>query len=146
MTEAAVNVDDILDATLDDLEDLPTFQPFPAGVHKVLLTLESKEVNKHPCIEVNCKMIETLELSEPTQDTAPVPGSVANTLCMLDNEFGRGNFKMVASALAEILGTRNNREIVDGAKDIECLIVTSIKTDKSDPSVKRMNIKEVQAV
>jgi len=139
-------IDNLLDATLDDLEDLPTFEPFPAGVHRALVSMNEKEVNGHQSIEVSCKMVETIELAEPTKAEAPKAGSEASVLCMLDNEFGRGNFKALAKPLGAAFGTISNREIVEQTKDIECLIVTSLKQDKNDKTVFRMNIKELEVV
>lgn len=140
------DTNDLLDQTLDDIADLPEFKPYSAGTHKVLVTFESKSVNNHPCVEVGCKMIETVELAEPTGDEAPAPGATANTLCMLDNEFGAGMFKKLATPIGEALGTANLREIVEQTNDIECVIVSSIKLDKNDKSVERMNIKELYVV
>lgn len=138
------DLDNLLDSTLDDLEDLPTFEPYPAGAHKVLVTLESKEVNDKPCVEVSCKLIETLELSEPTKDNAPAEGSSASILCFLDNEFGRGALKKLATPLGVALGTSTIREVVEQATDVECVIMTSLKQDKTDKTLYRMNIKELQ--
>lgn len=140
------DINNLLDMTLDDLEDLPEFKPYPAGAHRVLLTLSTKEVNKHPCVEVACKLIETLELSEPTRDEAPKPGAVANILCMMDNEYGRGNLKMIVGPIGLALGKNNVKDIVESAKNIECIIVTSIKVDKNDKTIERMNIKAVTVV
>lgn len=143
--ENTVDIDNLLDATLDDLEDLPTFEPFPAGAHRVKISLETKEVNDHPSVEANCVMMETLELSNATSDTAPKEGSTANCLYMLDNEFGRGAFKAIAKPLGEALNVASPREVIEQTKDIEVLIVTTIKHDKKN-DVNRMNIKELQVV
>ena len=107
--------------------------------------MSMKEVNGHPSVDVACKMIETVELANPTQDTAPEAGSEAGTLCMLDNEFGRGNLKLLATPIGAQLGTSSIREVVEGCKDIECVIVTAIKHDKKN-DVNRMNIKELHVV
>lgn len=141
-----VNVDDLLDSTLDDLEDLPSFAPFPAGVHHVKVTLEQKEVAGHPSVEVSCEMVETKELANPTDDTAPKPGDKAGTLCMLDNEFGRGNLKLLATPIGQSLGVSSIREVIEQATDIECLIVSTVKKDKNDPDTLRMNIKELEVI
>ena len=139
-------IDDLLDITLDDLEDLPEFKPYPAGVHKVLLSMEKKEVNKHPCVEISLKLIETLELAEPTKDEAPKAGATSSVLCMMDNEFGRGNFKLIAIPIGQALSISKAADVVEAAKDIECLVVTTIKIDKLDKSIERMNIKAVSVV
>lgn len=139
------DLDTLLDATLDDLEDLPTFTPFAAGAHRVLASLESKEINGKPCVELTLKLVEVMELVD-TNGTQPQPGDTSNTLYFLDNEIGRGKFKAVASSFGEALGLSNLREIVEQVTDVECVIVNSVTTDKNDPDKKYLNIKELQVV
>ena len=139
-------IDNLLDSTLDDLEDLPEFKPFAAGAHRVSLSLSQKQINDVDCVEASLKMIENLELADPNleEEDIPKPGDEASSLFMLNNEFGRGNLKRVLAALADTIGSRNNREIIEGAKDIECIVITSIKLDKKDSDKKYLNIKELQ--
>lgn len=139
------SLDQLLDATLDDLDDLPSFQPFPAGAHKVLATFGTKEINGKSVVTLDFKMIESLELAN-TQDEPPKEGDVANTMFMIDNEFGLGNLKKCAAPFTEMIGSSGLRDIVEGVKDVECVIVTGIRTDKSDPDKKYLNVKEIQVV
>lgn len=141
-----INIDDLLDSTLDDLEDLPTFEPYHPGVHKVLISMESKTINNHPTVTVDCELIETVELAEPTKDIAQVAGSKAGTMCMLDNEFGRGAFKLLAKPIGEALNINSPREVIEATKQLEVIIVTFIKLDKDDKTIRRMNIKELMVV
>lgn len=136
------NLDQILDATLDDLDDLPEFKPFPAGGHKVLASFSVDKVNNKPVIKLDFKYIEKLELADP-QDEVPKEGDVASTMFMLDNEYGVGNFKKCAAPFREALGFGSNREIVEGVKDVECIIITTIRKDKKDPDREYLNIKEI---
>lgn len=139
-------INDLLDATLDDLEDLPSFEPFPPGVHRVYASLDFKEINEKQCVELELKGIETEELSNPTTDEPIKEGDIATALFMLDNEFGRGNLKKVATPLAMALGTSSIRECVEQAKDVECLVLTSIRKDKNDPDRKYMSVKELTVI
>lgn len=134
-------IDNLLDQTLDDIADLPEFKPYPAGAHRVLVSFSTKEVNKHPCIEADCKLVETLELANPTSDTAPTPGATASSLFMLDNEIGAGMFKEIATPLGALFGTGSLRDIVEQTSDIECIITTS-----QDKEGKYMNIKTLDVV
>lgn len=142
------DLDNILDSTLDDLADLPSFQPYAAGAHKVLVTMESAEISakmKKPCVETSFKYVECLELANP-QDEEPKAGDEANTLSFLDNEFGQGAFKAMATPLAEALGCSSLRDVIDQCKGIEVVILTSIQTDKKDPDKKYLRVKELQVV
>ena len=139
-------LDQLLDQELDDLSDIPTFDPFPAGVHRVLLSLEAKEkpVAGHPSVECLLKMVEVQELEDTVNAVAPDPGSEANCLFMLDNEFGQGKLKMVCKVMAPVVGSTNTREIVDGTTDIECFVITGLRADKEDKDKFYMDIKELK--
>lgn len=139
------DLDTLLDATLDDLEDLPTFTPFAAGAHRVLATMEGKEINNKPCVELKLTMVDVMELADPN-GAQPKVGDEANTLYFLDNEIGRGKYKAVASSFGKALNLSNLREIVEQVTDVECVIVNSITIDKNDPDKKYLNIKELQVV
>lgn len=142
---------DILDATLDDLADLPSYEPFPAGHHRVKVTLESEKISermKAPYVEMVLEAVETIELVDADASKPTNPGDKCSTLFNLGNEFGLGNLKKCCKPLAAALGTESIRECVEQCNDIECEVITSIsigKTDgKPDPDKKYLNIKELQ--
>jgi hypothetical protein len=138
-------LDSLLDATLDDLADLPSFQPFPAGAHKVLATMEAKTINNKSTIELTLKHIEAMEYAGIVAEADMAkPGDTANTLYFLDNDIGQGKFKNVARVFGEALGGSSLREIVEQVTDIECVVITSVSIDKNDPDKKYLNIKELQ--
>ena len=99
-------LNDLLDANLDDLADLPEFGIYPSGVHRVIINWESKEVNKHPSMEMKMKLIETVELANPAEDQPVAAGTESSSLFMLDNEFGQGAFKQIMKVLAGACGHR----------------------------------------
>lgn len=127
------SIDDLLDATLDDLDDMPSFEPYPAGSHVALATLELKEVADKQQIELTLKAVETLELAHPSKDEPLKAGD--ETSCLFDpsNEFAQGKMKKVLAALAETCGTRKTREIIEQTTDIEVAITTKIRKNKKDP-------------
>lgn len=126
MSEALNN---LLDANLADLADLPEFGTFPAGSHKVTIKFEQKEVNNHPCIELQMTAIETLELSDP--NAAPLKaGDQGSVLYMMDNEFGQGNFKKMIKPLAEATGHSNLRAVMEAANGMEVEVITKIRQNK----------------
>ena len=139
----SLDLDSILDSSIDDLADLPEFGTFPAGVHRVIINWESKEVNKHPCMELKMKMVETIELSNPATDTPSEPGVESSALFMLDNEYGQGNFKTIIKSLATATGSSKISEAVEASQGMEVQVVIAVKADKKDPTVMRMNVKKV---
>lgn len=144
LNEMGINA--LLDSTLDDLEDLPEFKPFPPGAHRARASLALKEVSGAQCVELSLKGLETMELAEPTKDVPIKEGDTASVLFMLNNEFGRGAFKAIAKPLAAALGINTTRELIDAAKEVEVVVVTTSKKDKNDPDRVFMKIKELQVV
>ena len=141
-----MNIDDLLDSTLDDLEDLPSFAPFPAGVHRAMVSLDFKEVNGNQVIELEMKALETMELSDPAKAEPLKEGDTCSIIFMLNNEFGRGNLKRIASPIATALGTGSIRETVEACKDVEAVLVTALRADKNDKDKFYTNVKELQVV
>jgi hypothetical protein len=140
------DLDTLLDATLDDLEDLPEYKTYPPGAHKVTATLEAKEINKKPAIELSFKYLEVMELVD-ADAVAPVAGDESSTLFFLDNEYGRGNLKNALAAFLEFAGADStNREIVAAVKDVECVILTSYGKNKNDPDKPYLNVKEISVL
>ena len=137
------NIASLLDASIDDLADLPEFAVYPAGVHTVNIDWEQKEVNKHPSVELKMTLVETVELANPGDDKPLTAGAEASVLFMLDNEFGQGNLKDVMKVLAGICGTSKISETMEAAKGLEVTVVVKTKPDKKDPDVMRMNIKKM---
>lgn len=136
---------DLLDTQLDDLEDLPEFKPFNPGAHKVMATFAEKTINDKPAVELSMKLVETLELSDP-QLKADEPGTECSMAFFLDNEFARGNLKKCATPFGAALNYGTIREIVEGVKDVECLVLTTLRKDKNDPDRFYLNVKEIQVV
>ncbi len=138
-------LDELLDVTLDDLDDLPSFEPYPSGAHRVTASFELKDINGKPAAELKFTLLETLELADP-QATAPKPGDTCNTMFMLRNEFGLGNFKKTSAPFAEALGLTSIRDILEGVKEVECVIITGIRVDKNDTSKRYLQVKELSLV
>jgi len=142
------DLDNILDLTLDDIADLPSYRPFAAGAHQVLVTMESKEVANKPSIEAKFKLIATMELADENlaEEDKPKEGDEANTLFFLDNEIGLGKFKAFANNFAEFAGTRNLKEIVEAVTEVECVLMNGVKADKNDKTKFYLDVKECTVV
>lgn len=125
---------DILDATLDDIADLPEFLTLPAGAHKVTINWEQKTINSHPSLSLNMTYIEALELASPDA-VAPNAGDKSSCLFMLDNEYGLGALKKATKGLAEALGVTKLSDIVAQSEGFEVIAVTKIRSKKDDKSV-----------
>lgn len=140
--ETEFNVDALLDGTLDDLADLPAFEPYRAGTHVVQINIEGPiKVNNHPSFKLKMKLIETKELAD-SNETAQAPGTEAEVLFPMDNEYGQGGFKKVLAGLNETFQKKSNREIIEAAQGAECLVITTVRGNK-DKTAFYTAIKEI---
>ncbi len=138
------NMDAMLDGVLDDLADAPEFKPFPAGTHKVTITIAQKKIGTHPAFEVSMKAIETIELSNP-EDTPLAAGATTSCAYMMDIEIGQGNFKKILASLASHYGAKSNRELIADAQNAEVLVVTKVRMNK-DKTQSYTDIIELQVI
>lgn len=129
-TNQNIDLDSILDSSIDDLADLPEFAVFPAGVHTVVINWESKEVNKHPAMELKMRAVETVELSNPETDSPLTAGTESSVLYMLDNEFGQGKFKTLIKQLAGHFGTTKISETLEASQGMEVQVVCKVRQSK----------------
>jgi hypothetical protein len=133
MSDNNANFDSLLDASLDDLADLPEFANFPAGVHRCTISLKQKAINNKPAIEVTLKAIETVELSKPEEDKPVSVGQTSSSAYFLDNEFGQGAFKKLVAPLAASLGVASLRDLLEAAEGTEVEAVTAFRKGKIKP-------------
>jgi hypothetical protein len=132
------SIDDILDATLDDLADAPSIVPFPNGAHKVTMKFKIKdEVPAKLSVQVECTYIEKIELSTPT-DVPPAPGDKSFVFIQLKkkdgtrNEFGEGALKEILKVLKPAFPGATNKEVLKNADGCTAAIATKIKVGKGE--------------
>lgn len=137
-----------MDATLDDIDDLPGFVVFPSGAYRVELVegMEEKKINEHPAIEAAMTLQEVMEMTEPLADgeEPPKTGDVCTLSFMRDNKYGVAAFKEFAKPLAERLGTRVIGELCSQSKGLQLLVVIKRtydeKKDRYYPKVKKVSV------
>lgn len=98
-----IPIEDLMDASIDDIKDLPPFEVPAVGHYKLQVSLERKVVNDKPTISANFVVLEVLELADPS-GTPPTIGTKFNVLHMMDNEFGQGGFKAFIGPIVKGLG------------------------------------------
>jgi len=130
MSDPTQNLDSLLEGSIDDLADLPEFAVFPNGVHRVRIKWESKEVNKHPALELKMTAIETVELANAGEDKPLVAGTESSVLYMLDNEFGQGKMKEIMKTLSASTGTKSIKETMEASNGMEVQVVTKVRQNK----------------
>lgn len=128
-------LDNILDATLDDLADMPSIVPFPNGAHKVTLnfTVDEKKV----AVLVKMTYVEALEIPD-TDAVIPSVGD-KNTVYLglktkegKGNEYAQGTLKMILNALKDTFPGSTSKEIMASAEGAEVAVVTKVKIGKGE--------------
>jgi len=109
-SQAVENFD--LDASLDDIEDLPEFVVFPSGA--VVLDIESweqKKINDKDAIVIHTKFDEALEWTE--EGPYPNKGDMMDISFMLNNKFGLGKMKQFLNPIKAKFGTTSTRNTLE---------------------------------
>ena len=141
-----MNMDSLLDGTLDDIADLPEFKNFEAGAHRVTASWSLKEITNHGmCPEVKFTLQETMEKADE-QAASGAAGDECSALFMLDNEFGAGKFKATIAPFAAALGLSQPRAIIEAAQGVDCVIITGLRADKKNPDKVYLEIKDIEVV
>lgn len=128
-----VPIESLMDASIDDLKDLPGFEVPPKGHYKLLVSLEQKTVNAHPSIEAKLTVLETMELVN--KDGAAVEnGTKFGQLFMMDNEWGQGGFKGFAVPISQGLGLVKPKisEVVAAIQNITIAATITHRYHKED--------------
>jgi len=135
-TSAKADLDSLLDGTLDDLADLPTFNPYPAGAHRAFVYFEEKVINKKPAVELKLVGIATEELADATEDKPIEPKQETQVLYILKkddgtvNEVSQGKLKEVLAPLGAATGETGLRKIMLAASGMEVLAITKKRLNK----------------
>jgi hypothetical protein len=128
------SLDNILDATLDDLADMPSIQLFPNGAHKATVSFKYDE--KKATVQIQLTYIEPLELSDPTANP-PAAGDKNSVFFFLKkkdgsaNEYAQGGLKNILTSLKS-LGGSTSKEVMEAAEGAEVAVVTKIRVGKGE--------------
>ena len=131
---------DSLDETLDDLADMPSNAPWPAGAHqaKVVVKRNSKKPGQF-IVEMSHQTV--IELTNPNQDPESLPKEGDKSTLFIatktkdgkPNEFGQGQLKMVLAPIGAALGTNSISEILEATKNgVDAIVVVGIKPAKDE--------------
>jgi hypothetical protein len=127
--------DNLLDATLDDLADLPAQGAFPAGVHKasMILSAPTPKPGKRQLIVAKFKHQAVVEMKDPAA-VPPAPGDESTLIINMykkdgsRNEYGEGQLKMLIKPLADGGLSGSTRELIEATKPgVDVTIVCSTR-------------------
>lgn len=115
--------------SIDDLEDLPSFEPFPNGAHSVTIKFEPRVIGENPCIIMHATYVEAAQLDEGEEATTK-PGDVYDFMYGLQSDFGQGALKEVLKVVREKTGITEVIPALEAVQDSAALIVTKKRQDK----------------
>lgn len=136
----------LLDASIGDLAELPENVSFPAGAHRCNFDYEVKQLgeNKTSMFCVKLKLVETLELNKPEEDTAPAVGSETQVMYNMANEFGQGALRALAKLFCTHLGidpgTATLNQAFSPFKGGQLVFVTKVRENKKNKDEKYTDI------
>lgn len=141
----AIPIEDLMDASIDAIADLPAFVVPPIGFYKLGLSLERKAVNDKPCVQANFVVLETKELKNASDVPVEV-GTKFNSLYMMDNQFGQGAFKALVAPLAGGLGLQGAKvsEVIQKVQNVQITATLKHRKDKEDKERVYPNIQDPQ--
>ncbi len=154
-----LDIDSLLDGTLDDLADAPEFKPFPIGAHKIVMKWETKQLDdkkeqgkKNTLVTLKMKALETIETPAGSDEVCS-PGQEENIGFFLVHhsspkamEIGQGAFKEIMKSLAAHYGAKSNRELMADSEGAEALVTTGLRADKADNAKKYTTLEKLMIV
>lgn len=139
----------VLDVSLDDIDDLPSFDCPPNGTYQLLVNattkvFEGKEGKPDSqCVVFDYEIVDVIELADKTGPTAKA-GDKFGELFGLGSEDGIKYLKKAVLPYAAHFSTNNLRELI--SDKIQQVIVTATvkgRKDKNDPDKKYAGVSNV---
>lgn len=140
MTNATNNALDALNFDIDTLADTPEFRLFPAGTHRVSLSLEvrNSKASGKPMVVWKMTAVETIELSK--EEDTPLRSGESNTVYFsLANEYGMGALKSAIKPIGEAFQIPNLKDVVAAVmaaetegSPLQLVVTTSIKAPRKN--------------
>ena len=139
---------DQLDETLDDLADLPSSKPWPAGAYEATVKI-SRMPKKAGSYAINLTCVQPIELADPAAEP-PAEGDQSAVFIHTmkkdgnKNEFGQGQLKIVLKPIGAMLGTSSINEILEATKDgVDAVVVVGVRKSKDEQYDDQQDIKSV---
>lgn len=124
--------DSILDGTLDDIADLPSFAAWPTGAYRVFtkdgFVRKTSDDGKQHSYELKLQMQEVLEIKPEDQESAPKVGDETQLSFGLGTDIGKGFFKEAVRPIVAFLGLGEDqpgaiRAAVEASKGMEFMVI-----------------------
>ncbi len=136
------DMDDLLDKSIDDLKDLPEFKVPSTGMYRLGLTVSAKEINEKPAVEASFRVIECIELAEPTDEPGKLDDKFSIAFFLKDNEgedseLGFGRLKEFVLPFKAHFNEDNLKTVLQTHLSNEVLITALVKKIGRKPNKKK---------
>ena len=115
------------DMTLDEIEDLPSFECWPSGMYNIVLNdgVLEETINEHPTFKIPMTLQEIVGIPDEAvkDEEKPKPGAELELLFMRDNKFGAGGYKAFMAPISKKFGVTKVSEMNAAAKGVQLTIV-----------------------
>lgn len=143
---------DFDDLDFEGVDDLPSFEPPPAGAYLLEVSLAKKEINGAKYVEAQYIVDETVEQKNPS-DT-PVPNgsrfselfSVDPTIVFASGQKAVEFTKLYVKQYFEFAGSTRLDAIVAAVQKVKISCTVSNRRDKKDPELIRASTKNVMVI
>jgi len=137
----------LMTMNLDQLADLPGFEPPPNGAYTLKLKVANKKINSKDAVEFAYSVIACQEQTDPSLPPAE-PGKRFSESFMLDNEIGVGKFKLAAAPIMQHFGITSFPEFfAKTATEIEVFgVVKGRKYEKDGEQRTSSNVSNIRVL
>lgn len=126
-----IPIEDLMDASIDDLADMPKFELPPKGHYQFSVSMAQKVVNEKKCVEATLVVDQTLELAN-TDEKQMENGSKFSALFMMENEWGQASFKEFITPISKALGYKTVGQAVRECQNVRIAAVLKHRVHKED--------------
>lgn len=152
MNEAQFNsFEDILNADMDDLEDLPPMGVPPSGNYLIEVTTEvttAGDENK-PVVKAHYLINAVNQLTDETEAAEVAPGQTFTEFFFLlkkdgtPNKFAIGYMKKRLAPFASMAATTGVRDVIEAVNKVHANITIKRRRDKKDPDNFRFDLTDI---
>jgi|WetSurMetagenome_2_1015567.scaffolds.fasta_scaffold71012_5 hypothetical protein len=145
---ASMNLASLLDASIDDLADLPPMEAPPTGFYNFNLKLTTnRKINEKEAVIMELEVREVLEVSNPEEAEQVKVGQKFSEAFILGNEISIGRMKIALKPIGDALGLGKISDIV-AATSAGIMIAATCKRriDKNDPEKKYASLSNITVI
>lgn len=143
------NVDDLLNASMEDIEDLPPVGAPPSGHYNLLLSMEKREVGEKDVICADFEITAINDLKEGEDPEEVKEGQKFTIFYHVTkkdgtmNKFGIGQLKELLKPFATHFGKNNIGELINDVKQMNIAAAVKRKVNRKNEDQYNLNIKDI---